>query len=212
MPVMPPASTIPKAVAEAIAKVPGTYPTAFLDNLQAYNLNAGVDSMLDLARMVIDADSYYYNGVAFPTGATLGNMLVGPGATYAANVAIEPYSYLVNISGLSVFAEGPAAFTPGMFKLRIYEKGSKSDIFNGQFALSSNVASGMEYGAFFPAPTPQDVPFGVFWLQSPLVILPPGSLQIEITNLEAVACYIQILMAMATPVTDRSLNIVDVKG
>ena len=190
---------------------PQTYPTAFLDNLQGYNLNAGTDKMLDLARMVVDSDSYYWTGVAFPRGATVADLAIAAGATFAGNVAIEPYSYIVNLSGVCIQAEGAAIGANGSFKVRVFEKGSKSDIINGQFLRNALGFSQMET-VFLPGVTPQDIPFGPHWLQSPLIVLPPGSLQVEITNLEAVACYIQLLFSTATPVTDRSLNIVDIKG
>lgn len=173
--------------------------TAYIDSLPAYNLGANVDRMLDLSRLVIDADNYYWSGVAFPSRD---NTLIAGGATYAANVAIQPYSF---ITSLTVFSDQ----APG-FKLRIYEKGSKSDIFGGQFCFHDICGSVMEAG--FPGATPVDTPFGPHFLLSPLIVLPPGSLQIEITNLAPDTATIQILLSCAIPVTDKSLNIVDIKG
>jgi hypothetical protein len=177
------------------------FPTAFLDNLPAYNLHSGVDRMLDLSRLVIDSDNYYWSGVAFPNRD---NTAFGPGATFAGNVAIQPYSYITSLTVFSDQVEG--------FKLRIYEKGSKSDIFGGQFCFDTICGSVME--AVFPGATPADTPFGPHFLISPFIVLPPGSLQIEITNLNQVVdgAVIQIMLSCAVPVTDKSLNIVDVRG
>lgn len=176
------------------------HPIAFLNNLPAYNGYEGTDRMLDLSRLVIDSDNYYWSGVAFPARDSV---LIPAGGTFAGNVAIQPYSYITSLTVYDDHLDG--------FKLRIYEKGSKSDIYGGQFCFSDVCGSVMEAG--FPGATPVNVAFGPHYLISPFIVLPPGSLQIEITNLSVVeAANIQIMLAVAVPVTDKSINIVDVNG
>lgn len=175
------------------------YPSAYLDALPAYNLNAGVDTMLDLAREILTVDNYYFLGVAFPTGT---DILIPANGTFVGNVSVEPLSYVTMITG---FSDQPSGF-----KLRIYDKGAKADIIDRQFISSRNIASQME--GVFPGVTPADTPFGPYMLISPFIVLNPGSLQIEITNLSLLAANIQILLGCAIPVTDRSINIKDIQG
>ena len=55
-------------------------------------------------------------------------------------------------------------------------------------------------------------PFGPFFPPDPMVILAPGSLQLTITNLATVDCYIQILLQLAVPVNRQSANEMLIKG
>lgn len=175
------------------------YPQAYLDSLPAYNCHAGVDSMLDLAREIIDSDGYYWQGVAFPTGS---NILIPAQGTYVGNVSVEPLSYIIAITGYSNQPEG--------FKIRIYDKGAKADIIDKQFIYSTMLASNMQM--LLGGTAYENVATGPYLLTSPLIILNPGSLQIEITNLSVSDAMIQIMLSCAFPVTDRSINIKDIKG
>ncbi len=176
------------------------YPDQYLDNLPAYNLNEGVVSLLDITRMFFDSENYMCSLVASPKGADVN---IGPRLTFVENIPLEPFTYIVS---LTVFSDQPEGF-----KLRIYDKGARADIIERQFIFHNIMGSIMEM-QFSPAPTPVDVPFGQHFFQSPIVVMPPGSLQVEITNLSPATAIIQIVLGCAVPVTDRSLNNVLVEG
>jgi hypothetical protein len=172
--------------------------TSYLDALGAYTTWYGNDELLDFARLVVESQSYFYTGLVFPNGADVN---IPARTTFAGNVSIEPLTYVLSIGGWSNQPEG--------FKVRVYDKGSKADIIERQFTFYSNVASEGE-GIFGAVPTPLDVPFGPYFLTSPFIIMPPGSVQIEVTNQSPAAAIIQVMLGCCIPVTDRSINQVTV--
>lgn len=176
------------------------YQGQYLDYLPAYNLSAGLDRLLEVSRVILEDGGYQWRGYAFPLGA---DILIGARATFTGNIPIIPNSYLISITGYSSQALG--------FNVRIFDKGARADIIERQFDYGLDLASNME-DQFTPAVTPEDAPFGPNYMLSPLIFLPPGSLQIEIVNLAAAAANIQILLGMAVPITSRALQQVRVEG
>ena len=78
---------------------------------------------------------------------------------------------------------------PGLFTLRIYDKGAQTDLYYGQFAWYPTVigtgqnqfGTDLEPSKFLPISFP-NLPFGPYFFRAPLIVLPPGVLQIQISN------------------------------
>lgn len=141
----------------------------------AYDLNAGTDLLLEQTRHIIDSDAYVFQGVAFPKGA---DIEVDFQQTFSGSLNLIPYSYIVGLTGFSQ--------NSGQYTLRIYDKGAQTDLYYGQFAWYPTVIGTMQEqfsaaGDFINLQTP-DIPFGPYFFRAPLIVLPPGVLQIQITN------------------------------
>ncbi len=166
-------------------------PTAFLNSLPGYNLHAGVDEMLDLARELQTSDKYFYQGVPFPRST---DTTIAANQTANGTISIPPFSYLTSISYYDNQLAG--------VKVRLFDKGSRTDIIYGQYALDRVVASNLQltYGV---GTSPTE--FGPMFLMSPLVIMPPGVLQWEIVSLAAIPSVVQFLLNFAVPVNAQSI-------
>ena len=73
------------------------------------------------------------------------------------------------------------------FTLRIYDKGGQVDVYQKQFAWYPTVVSNMQ-GTFNEGvpilANDKNKPYGPYFLRDPLIVLPPGVLQIQITNVQ----------------------------
>ena len=147
---------------------------------------------LDLWKKIIDSDNYYWKGYATPIGADIN---FAARQSFEDNISVEPGSYLTSINGWSSDVQGNIAG----FKFQIYDKGAKTYLYSRTWPFSSTVVgSGVAAAA--------GLPFGQQIMDGPLVVLDPGLLTIQITNLDTVATTIQLLFAFAVPVTRASLN------
>lgn len=172
----------------------------FLNNLQAYNLNSGVDCMLDLSRAIWDSGDYFNQGVGIPDipEGTLLNF--AQNETKSGVVQVPGFSYLVAVSCFSQ--------NTGGFKIRIFDKGTGAEMISTLFmqerALGSNQTA-QDPNMFAATPeTPQ--PTSPYLLTSPLIVTPvnPGTggiLQWEITNMDSNVNgnLIQVLLEFAVP-------------
>lgn len=180
---------------------------AFINNLPAYTANEGTDRALDQARVLIESGMYYMQGVPFP-GAS--DTIIGARDTFGGVITVPSLCYVVSITGDSFNAEDPSNATGAIgFKFRIYDKGAKLDsIINGQFIKETSVAPAMNND---PA-TFNLVPIGPYMLMSPFVILHPGSLQMEVTNLSSFSCQVQLMLGLAVPINPTSTSEQILKG
>ena len=165
--------------------------TSWLDSLGAYNLNTGVDAQLDWLRKIIRSGGYIYKGFAFPVP---GNDLVAARDSYNGNLSVLPGSYLTMITG---YTNEPLGF-----QLQIFDEGAESYLYNGLFGKDGAVVGQM----VAPAGAPAGFPFGPFIFPSPVVVLPPGRLNVEVTNLGIVQRRIQILIHCAIPISNVSFG------
>lgn len=141
----------------------------------AYDLWAGTDLLLDQARQILSSDAYVFQGVAFPKGSDVEIDFQG---TFSGSLNLVPYSYIFGLNGFSE--------NNGQYTLRIYDKGAQTDLYYGQFAWYPTVIGTMRQqfsasGQFINTQTP-DIPFGPYFFRSPLIVLPPGNLQVQLTN------------------------------
>jgi hypothetical protein len=174
----------------------------WLNNLPAYNCNHGVDTMLDLMREIQESGNYYYQGLAFP------NLTMQPTVpalgTINGVVVISAGSYVTGISGIAQSGADTTDLNDG-FNLRLYDKGSKADVFYPGYAQNKTVSG------FFG--TTENIPTGSFLLKEPFIITGPGVLGWEIVNRSSTALRIQVLIDCAVPINAKSIhNLVVSKG
>lgn len=168
-----------------------------------YDLNAGADLLLEQTRAIIDSDAYVFQGIAFPKGS---DTEIEFGQTFSGSLNLIPYSYIVGLTGFSR--------NSNQYTLRIYDKGAQTDVYYGQFAWYPTVIGNMQLQlnmGDFVLLRDQDKPFGPYLFRSPLIVLPPGVLQIQITNAQLqpdplVMQQLQLLFMVAVPKSTASLN------
>lgn len=187
----------------------------FLDNLGAYSLTEASFETLELARQITESGQYYFLGVPFPGR---NNTVIGGRDTFTGNITVPPLSYIMSITGDTFYTpnvgpQGQAVGTRALegFQFRIYDKGGKIDTFINSSFGNSQPSVGLMTNYSNPA-SANNKPVGPFFPPSPMVILSPGSLQLTITNLSTVSCYIQILLQLAVPVNRQSANEMLIKG
>lgn len=166
-----------------------------------YDLWTGTDLQLDLPRMILESDAYYYQGITFPNSA---DAQVGFQQTISGVMNIVPYSYVVAITGFSR--------NSNQFTIRLYDKGAQTDTYFKQFAWYPTVLSNMQdqvnMGDFVLL-RDQDKPFSPYLFRDPFVVLPPGQLQWQLTNVESdptLPSYVQVLLSLAVPKSTVSLQ------
>lgn len=168
------------------------------------DLWTGTDLQLDLTRHIINSDAYFFQGIAFPKGST--DVLVPPGSTFTGTINLVPYSYVISVTAF--VANG------NQFTIRIYDKGALTDVYAKQFAWSPTVVSNMT-GSFNEGQVifqgDQNKPFGPYFFRSPLIVLPPGVLQISLTNVGIAPIlqniqFIQLFFNIAVPKNTSSMQ------
>jgi len=175
---------------------------AYIDNLGPYGLNPGLDQLLDTARQIQESENYYWFGVPFPGASDAQIPALG---TFSGTLTVPSLAYVLALTAASIVVSDGSVSPPG-FKLRIFDKGGKIDTFinaqyanDRQFIMSMNPGSSAT-GANFQTPT------GPLFLSSPMVILEPGALQVEVTNLNNVPVWCQVLFSLCVPVNRQSTN------
>lgn len=181
--------------------------TAQLNAMSLYDTCEGLDSYLDLARELILSNRYFYQGIPFPIIPEGAVTNIAPFATISGTITIPPYSFVVSITHYSAQPEG--------FKISIYDKGAKTDLFYNKFAKDVTASSPMGFGDPHPATISTEA-LDVFnaqgprFMTSPLIVLPPGTFQIEITNLSPLDNLVQVLFNFAVPFSGKATNIVSI--
>jgi hypothetical protein len=170
----------------------------FIDyQLHQYQMNEGVDSLLDYARMFNEAGNYYYLGVGFPYDTP--DLTFIPGGSFSSTITVPSFSYLVSVGVYSQNSSG--------CQIRVYDKGAKADMMYTIFARDANVFVTNNELDIPPEFTGEPVQN---FLQSPYIISPPGALQIEITDMTPQGGsnnLIQILLSFAVPVNRESIGV-----
>jgi len=186
----------------------------WLDNLGIYSLTDAAAEYLENCRQIIDTEKYYFQGVPFPPST---NSLIAALDTYSGNITVPALSYVLAITG-DTYVRGverePGGRSLAGFQFRLYDKGAKMDtVVNSQFSYNNDFCGVMAAPALPKNATDlSGYPFGPLFPQSPMVVLEPGSLQIEITNLnDSSSVYCQILLMLAVPVNRLSANEVIVR-
>ena len=179
--------------------MPAYTDVAWINALPGYDSSLGVSSSLDWLRKIQESGNYQWHGYGFPTP---GNDLIGALDTYNGQLSINPGTYLTSISA---WTSGLDTQVDDGFKFQIYDEGAKSYVFARTFAKDV-IASGNENAIGGV------IPFGPHFLQSPIVIVDPGRLHIEITNLRAFETRIQLLICAAVPISDMSYGQQGVTG
>jgi len=174
----------------------------FIDRLPGYDLWYGTDILLDQCRGIEESGEYIWMGVPFPTGD---DIFLDAYGHFAQAITVPPYSYCLYFTGYSQQPEG--------FKVRIFDKGAKVDLFASTFAnnyvATPNLSQDIQTdSADAGNPYSDAFPIGPYLLTSPNPILAPGAIQLEITNMSQNPNTCQIFIAFGVPVTNQNLNIV----
>lgn len=176
----------------------------YIHKLPAYDTSTGVDELLDLWRIIQQSGNYYWQGESFPDLKVAPT--VAPQATVSGTITVPPGTYVTAVSAIALKEVNGTWEQGAGFNLKIYDKGSKANIFYGDYAYSKSVA-----GELFAVA--QDSPKGPSLLLSPFIITGPGVIGWDITNLDVTASMIQVLLECAIPISARSiLNMVIEKG
>lgn len=177
--------------------------STWYENNGAYDLSTGTDLLLDQTRYILESDNYTCQLVAFPKGIDIN---IPFEESFNGSVNLVPYSYILGLNGFNS--------NQGQFTLRIYDKGAQTDLYYGQFAWFPTVIGSMQQqfttGGDFITVQDRDKPFGPYFFRAPWIVLPPGVLQIQVTN--AIPNNIpnqqllQMLFLVAVPKTTQTLN------
>jgi hypothetical protein len=196
-------------------------PSSYIDALPIFDANWMTDAQIDLARKIQDSGEYYFLGRCFPipqdgdvlsvinnsvpSGVTNVGSVLGPFQNLAGSINVPSYSYVVTIG---CFSQVPDGQTNMGFQLSISDKGAKQDIFDKRYvrdvAFNSNRTTYSDMTG--------DTPNLQYWNMLPFVVLPPGILQLQVTNLNAFCCMIQVYMTFAVPMNSMSMNKVEQKS
>jgi hypothetical protein len=171
--------------------VPKYSPYDYLNALPQFNLNEQSDNLIDQARAILDAGNYYHQTVGFPDL---------PG------VVVSICIYSENTVGC---------------KVRIFDKGTKAELFDRQYGMSRllsdnnslyDASIGPLFGIdqTFSAGNVNDPNLYPWYALSPIIITPPGVLQVDTTNMDlgANGNYIQIVLQFAVPINQSSEQII----
>lgn len=181
---------------------------ATLNAHPVYGLSEGLDIYLDLGREIILSDNYYYQAIPFPIIPDGQIYSVAAYATMSGSINVPAFAYLTMLTHYTQQPEG--------FRIRVYDKGAKTDLYYNQFAKDIQASAQMS-----PDPRPATTSteeinageiIGPRFLISPFISLPPGTLQLEMTNLAPVNNLCQILFHFAIPFSSKSVNVVSIKG
>lgn len=171
----------------------------------AYDLWAGSDLLLDQSRHILASDAYVFQGIAFPKGT---DVEIDYQGTFSGSLNLTPYSYILGLNGFS--GDGL------QYNLRIYDKGAQTDLYYGQFAWYPTVMGTMQGSnntpGHFLSSRDANVPFGPYFFRDPLIVLPPGNLQVQLTNSTPLRFptgameIVQLLFLVAAPKNTTTLS------
>lgn len=141
----------------------------------------------ELARFVGESQGYMMKVLAFPLD---GENVLDPLATVEGTIPVDSGSFLLSINCFSQRGEG--------FGFRITDAGSRTPIFARAMGESVNHPPLGYLGDDYSKQG---------WVLSPMAVLLPGTLAIEITNKSNLANWVQIAMKVAVPISNYSLGV-----
>ena len=192
-----------------------SYLSNWLDHLGAYNLWPEERwNPIKLMQLLYETDAFYPYMVPFPTNIVgtglstgAGNILnFNPGETQTGSIQVPAGSFLVSAGCYANNGSNEGSKTGAGAKVRIYDKATQSDMFYQQYAHGQDVFGGGS------GSNTVDVPFGPHLFASPYIIVAPGVIQWEITNLDPNnGSTIQVLLSFAVPKGSVSGNVLVVE-
>lgn len=146
---------------------------------------------LTFLKSTMEAREYISRVYVLPEAS---NRKLGAYETYEGTVVIEPGTYLLGVGCYASVSEG--------FEFQIIENGSDLPLFARKFGFSG-------FGGSF---TYNNVDYmnSDGYILSPLVVLLPGSVRIEITN-GSQENIVQVMLRCAQPISRYSLDLHDVR-
>jgi hypothetical protein len=180
----------------------------FLDNLGTYSLTNESFGTLDQARELVESRKYYFLGVPFPKSTQCN---IAGYNSFSGIAAVPPLSYLVALTGDSFYTTTVEEVHTKMqrakegFSFKMYDKGASLDVsINTLFA--NNFPNVGLMGSIVNPSVQTNRPIGPMFMEAPMIVLEPGALQIEITNLSQYPVYIQMMLLMCCPINRQSSN------
>lgn len=126
-----------------------------------------------------------------------GSIIWGIGATSLILGETRPsLPTLPNIHDMNLGAPAPpvgATPSPEGIKIQIFERGSQQYLYGRTYG-KDNVVTGKNDNTL-------PYPNGIFFLEDPIFVIPPGQIQILIANLSQQTALIQVFLACAFPLT-----------
>lgn len=166
-------------------------PLDWLNSLPLYNLSEWSDEMLDLLREIQTSGNYYFEAKPFPV-LNPGDTGIPAGGNISGVISIPPYSYVTIINAFSTTEKG--------FKFRVYDSGAKVDLIDKLWGWDRLVASNQ---GILNTPEIGNIPPHL--LMAPMIVLPPGILRVEITNMDLTNTNLcQMIFCFAVPKTSSS--------
>lgn len=217
---LPSKMPLPTGVSQLARPIQALTPTSFIDSLPLFNVNWMTDQQLDLARELLNSGEYYFIGRQFPIpqdgdtifavnnnvpqGTTNVGSVIGPSQSVGGSLALPSYSYIVSIA-CDFYTFGNPDHNPSTnpgFYLSLADKGAKQDIFDKRFAR--DITFGSTRSTY--SDMTDNVPMQQFFNLLPWMLLPPGLLQWQVTNLDTTCAQISVYITFAVPINAGSLN------
>lgn len=164
--------------------------------------------------------SYYFQGVSAPKQYSQsgvpgletvsdefslpeGTIIWGIGG-YATDVPTAPPPILMLDRFKPRLQGPPAPPTSYGMRVQIFERGSQQNLFGNTYGKDT-VSTGQNNPASL-------VPNGIKLLRNPIFVIPPGQIQILVTNLSANLAYLQVFLACAVPLAAGVTGVYSQKG
>lgn len=176
----------------------------FLETLPGYDSSTGVIDQLDIVKEIQASGNYYFMGYVFPSPDAINIPALGD---VTGSMQLIPGTFVLAVNYYADYNASPLGVM-----LNLWDKGSNSSLFYGDYALDRIVASNMQLqvgqGASNPPSDPgsnADNPFGSGYQLSPFLVTPPGVITWEVVNL-GTQRNIQAMLSCAVPINNRSVG------
>ena len=147
--------------------------------------------------------SYYFQGVSAPKQYSQSGV---PGLeTVSDEFSLPEGTIIWGIGGYATDVPSPPAHpTSYGMRVQIFERGSQQNLFGNTYGKDT-VSTGQNNPASL-------VPNGIKLLRNPIFVIPPGQIQILVTNLSANLAYLQVFLACAVPLAAGVTGVYSQKG
>jgi hypothetical protein len=170
---------------------------------QSVNSLTVIDLISKLEATNVGPD-YYFMGVAAPKQYSQTG--VAGLTTVSDEFSLPEGTIIWGIGGYATDVpepQGPPVVSYGM-RVQIYERGSQQYLFGRTYA-KDGVSTGQNDNTL-------TVPNGIKFLRNPIFVLPPGQIQIMLTNLSQNLAYLQVFLACAVPLVKGITGVYTQKG
>ena len=168
----------------------------------AWDSSPSTLSVIDLLAKIEGTNtgpSYYFQGVMAPKQFSQSGVA---GLTTVSDEFSLPEGTI--IWGIGGYAADVATLTSYGMRVQIFERGSQQMLFGHTYGDSR-----VTLGQNVPGST---VPNGIKFMRNPIFVIPPGQIQIMMTNLSQNLAYLQVFLACAVTLTGGITGVYSQKG